>query len=245
LEANTHWHTGQALLDVGMEHRAAAELNSVLESSRGDPNMLLLLARRFYEVGQFDLSARAAARLVAHVPNESLAEAPRDLWTLAYPAPYGDAFDAAAEEFDVANVLLLALVRQESFFDPLAGSSAGAIGLTQVIEQTGKSVANALDEGDFQMEDLYRPETSLRFGAIYLRSQLDAFDGNLYYALAAYNGGPGNAQRWARVAGDDVDRFVEEIEYEQTEAYVQLVSENLARYRQLYGGLDEPQLPLD
>ena len=143
------------------------------------------------------------------------------------------------------DLLLLAVVRQESFFDPLAGSTAGAVGLTQVIPATGEAIARDLAIADFQLEYLYRPAASLRFGAHYLQQQLDAFDVNVYHALGAYNGGPGNAERWRKAAGDDVDRFVEEIDFSQTKAYLQLVLENLARYRRLYEGLDEPSLPRD
>ncbi len=242
---NERWDAGRALLALGMEQQAGAEFNEVLQSSLGDPNMQLLLARQFKEVGQHDLSARAMARLVADVPDEALATAPKDIWKLAYPTPYAEALNDAAEEFDVPNVLLLALVRQESFFDPLAGSAAGAIGLTQVVEPTGEAIARELDASGFETDHLYRPSVSLRFGARYLRAQLDLLDDNFYYALAAYNGGPGNAQRWAEPVEDDIDRFVAEIEFSQTEAYVKLVSENLARYRQVYQGLAEPALPKD
>jgi soluble lytic murein transglycosylase len=228
-----------------MEHRAGVEFGTLLQNSLGDPNMLSELSRQFYQIGVYEMSARAAARLLNHVPEQAAAGAPEDLWQLAYPAPYSDAFRDAARESNVPNVLLLAVVRQESFFDPLAGSPAGAIGLTQVVGLTGREIAADLHVGDFQADDLFRPSLSLRFGAHYLQQQLDLFDGNIYYALAAYNGGPGNALRWARVAGDDVDRFVAEIEYSQTETYVRLVTENLARYRQLYQGLDEPALPND
>ena len=243
--ANPHWGVGQALLALGMEHRAAKEFDTLLESSLGDPNMLYLLSRRFYESGQYDMSSRAAARLLSHVPTPAIATAPRDVWMLAYPAPFAAALRDASKESKVPNVLMLALVRQESFFDPLAGSSAGAIGLTQVVGPTGEQIASDLNITDFKPDDLFRPEVSLRFGAHYLQQQLDAFDGNMYEALAAYNGGPGNTQRWAATAKGDVDRFVAEIEFSQTQTYVRLVSENLARYRQLYQGLAAPALPKD
>jgi soluble lytic murein transglycosylase len=243
--ANEHWAAGQSLLALGMEHRAGAEFDALLQSSLGDPNMLYLLSKEFYSIGQFGLSARAAARLLTHVPKQALATAPEDLWTLAYPAPYAEAVRDAAKESKVPNVLLLALVRQESFFDPLAGSSAGAIGLTQVVGPTGEEIANELGVSDFETDDLFRPDVSLQFGAHYLRTQLDTFDGNFYEALAAYNAGPGNVQRWAKTADGDVDRFTAEVEFSQTQSYVQLVSENVARYRQLYQGLDEPALPKD
>jgi soluble lytic murein transglycosylase len=245
LATNPHWDTGRALLALGMEHRASAEFDAVLDSSLGDPNMLYELSRQFYQIGVYDESSRAATRLLAHVPDELAETAPEDLWKLAYPAPYADAFRDASNESDVSSVLMLALVRQESFFDPLAGSSAGAIGLTQVVGPTGDQIAGDLDISDFKSDDLFRPALSLRFGAHYLQQQLDLFNGNFYEALAAYNAGPGNAQRWAKVSSGDVDRFVAEIEFSQTEAYVTLVSENLARYRELYQGLAAPALPKD
>jgi soluble lytic murein transglycosylase len=180
-----------------------------------------------------------------HVPAAAAEAAPPDFWRLAYPAPFSAALREAADAEKAPDVLLLALVRQESFFDPLAGSPAGAIGLTQVVPPTGQAIARDLHLNQFQSTDLFRPAVSLRFGAHYLRQQLDTFDGDVYAALAAYNGGPGNALRWQRAAHGDADRFVAEIEYAQTVAYVQLVTENLARYRQLYEGLAEPSLPRD
>jgi soluble lytic murein transglycosylase len=114
-----------------------------------------------------------------------------------------------------------------------------------VVPATGAAIARDLEITGFETEQLFRPALSLRFGAYYLGEQLRAFKGNVYQALAAYNAGPGSAQRWQAVAGDDADRFFEQIDFAQTKAYVQLVSENLARYRQLYQGLDAPSLPED
>jgi soluble lytic murein transglycosylase len=114
-----------------------------------------------------------------------------------------------------------------------------------VIEPTGAAIAQELDVDNFEMDDLYSPETSMRFGAHYLEQQLDSFDGNIYHALAAYNGGPGNAQRWAEASGGDVDRFYEEIDFAETRLYVDLVSENLAHYLDLYGDAEGPTLPED
>jgi soluble lytic murein transglycosylase len=243
LFGNPHWSQGNALLSAGMTKQANAEFALLLERGSGDAATLLELARYMGSAGMFDLSSRAAARLLNQVSPAAAAAAPADLWRLAYPAPFAGALRGASDEEDVPEVLLLALVRQESFFDPLAGSSAGAAGLTQVVPATGEAIAGDLKLGQFQPGDLFLPSLSLRFGAHYLREQLVAFDDDLYAALAAYNAGPGNALRWQRAAGDDVDRFVAEIDYTQTETYVRLVMENLARYRQLYQDVAEPALP--
>jgi soluble lytic murein transglycosylase len=72
---------------------------------------------------------------------------------------------------------------------------------------------------------------------------LDTFDGSLHQALAAYNGGPGNALRWRDASGGDVDLFLEEIDVGESALFVKLVMEHLARYRQVYEGLEGPALP--
>ncbi|MEX1255698.1 MAG: transglycosylase SLT domain-containing protein [Dehalococcoidia bacterium] len=242
---NPRWGLGQELLAIGAHRQASAEFGALLEDAGGDPAVLYQLARFYDSLDAVDLAARSAARLLGTLPDDVAESAPADLWRVAYPAPYTSLLREAADEGDVPDVLMLAVVRQESFFDPRAGSSAGALGLTQVIPLTGEAIASDLGIADFAVEQLFRPGVSLRFGAYYLGQQLDAFDGNVYHALAAYNGGPGNAERWARAADGDVDRFVEEVSFAQTRLYVKLVSENLARYRQLYLGLDAPQLPQD
>ena len=240
-----HWGLGQELLALGMNRRAGGEFRLLLDTAGSNPSVLYQLTRFFHSLGLDDLSARAATRLLRAVPSEDAGDAPADLWRLAYPAPFLPVLREAADETGTPDVLLLALVRQESFFDPLAGSTAGALGLTQVIAPTGEDIARDLAVADFEHEDLFRPALSLRFGAHYLRQQLDGFDDTFYYALAAYNGGPGNGQRWRDAGAGDIDRFVEEISFGETKAFVKLVSENLARYRQLYQGLAAPALPGD
>jgi soluble lytic murein transglycosylase len=127
------------------------------------------------------------------------------------------------------------MFRQESRFNPGAHSGAGALGLAQVMPATGEGIAQNLQVPDFQADDLFRPAVGVRFGAFYLAHQRDAMHGSLVGALAAYNGGPGNAQRWA--GGDtvaDQDVFTEGIDYDETRSYVKLVIGNYAAYRRLY-----------
>ena len=240
-----HWGLGQELLALGLQRRAGLEFGLLVEAASGNPGALYQAARFLHSVDMADLSARAATRLLHTVPEEAADEAPGDLWRLAYPAPFVRVLREVVDEEETSDLLLLALIRQESFFDPLAGSPAGALGLAQVIPPTGRGIAEDLGVTDFQVEHLYRPVVSLRFGAHYIQQQLDGFSDNVYYALPAYNGGPGNAQRWRDGGGGDVDRFLEEISFSETKRYVHLVAENLARYRQLYLDLDEPSLPED
>ncbi len=166
-------------------------------------------------VDQGDLAL--AARLL-----QEWEEAPEDLLPYRFPRPFAEAVAAAAAEFDLDPDLLYGLIRQESFYEPRARSHADAYGLTQVIPSTGETIARQLGVEPFRPEDLYDPRLALRFGAFYLRAQLDRF-GVPQVALAAYNGGPGNAARWWAQAGGDPDRFVEAIDFPETYGYVRAV----------------------
>ena len=134
------------------------------------------------------------------------------------------------------------MIRQESFFDPAAGSPAGALGLTQVIPATAQEIAQQLGRQDFSVSDLFRPSVAIEFGAHYLASQVQFFDGNLYFALAAYNAGPGMALSWSEEAAGDIDLFQELIQFAETRTYVKIVLENYAVYRFLYGEADHVTL---
>ncbi|MDZ4278261.1 MAG: lytic transglycosylase domain-containing protein, partial [Dehalococcoidia bacterium] len=241
LTTDGHWVAARDLRELGMSSRADAELRVLLEERSGDPVALYQVARAFHEEGLDHFASQAATRLLEELPQEA-GDAPADLWRLAYPAPLTEVVREVTDEIGVPNLLLLALVRQESFFDPFATSPAGARGLTQVVPKTAQAIAADLGVADFEVADLHRPAVSLRFGASYLDEQLAAFDGSIYHGLAAYSAGPDNARRWADAAGGDVDRFVAEIDFSETEAYVQIVVESLTRYRQLYEGLEEPAL---
>lgn len=228
------WLRGRELLALGLATDATAEFRALLDAHDDEPFALYRLARAFHSLSLTHLAAEAADRLLDRVPEETAAAAPSQILRLAYPADYVDLINDTARSEQISPLLLLALIRQESFFNPGAGSPAGALGLTQVIPSTGEDIAGRLGHADFEADDLYRPFVSISFGASYLSRQLTAFDGELLQALAAYNAGPGNAAAWAEAAGDDVDLFLETIEFEETRDYVVRVVENLARYRELY-----------
>jgi soluble lytic murein transglycosylase len=72
------------------------------------------------------------------------------------------------------------------------------------------------------------------FGVYYLYEQLQAFNGNVYAALAAYNGGPGNSATWLRVSGGDPDLFLQAITFSETRTYVRRIYEQYAVYAAIY-----------
>jgi len=106
---------------------------------------------------------------------------------LAGAAKYGNEIAKAASTYNVPEKLIASVMKQESNFNPMATSSAGAIGLMQLMPQTSKflGITNPVD-----------PEQNIMGGAKYLRQMLDKFDNNLPLALAAYNAGPGNVTKY-------------------------------------------------
>ena len=227
------------LLHAGLVDEADIEFHHLIDTTAGEPWLLYRLLRTTVEEGRTPVSAPAAARLAA-----AHAGAPSALLSLAYPAVYADLVNKEVTTYGFSPYLLLALVRQESYYDPNAHSPADANGLTQVIPGTAGDIAEALGETDFRIGDLFRPNVSLHFGAYYLSEQLELFDGDVSAALAAYNGGPGNSLRWDGVAGGDPDLFLETIEFSETRAYVELVLEHYAAYLYAHGLADRPSLPL-
>ena len=243
LVSDRRWDVAAALEDAGLHPQSDAVYRSMLADSGGENvTDLFQAARRLEHEGRTSLASRAAATLAVHFGTTG-AQPPDDLLRVAYPLAFRDLASTASKEEKISPLLLLALVRQESFYDPDAGSPAGALGLTQVIPATGEAIASVLGVDPFTAGDLYRPRMSLRFGASYLAGQLREFDGNAYHALAAYNGGPGTASNALKSAGADEDLFVEDLEFDETQQYIRRVMENYARYRQLYEGLDRPSLP--
>ncbi len=162
---------------------------------------------------------------------------PRLLQRVSFPLPYAELILSHAQRRGMDPLLFAALVRQESTFNPTARSSANALGLAQVVPATGRDIARQLGHADFKTEDLLRPVVSVEFGMYYLANQLEAYQGLIFPALAAYNAGPRAASAWLREFGaDDVDVFAERIPYPETNRYVQVVYEYYRVYRRLYAG---------
>ncbi len=239
LTDDSPWRRGLELLLAGLQDEADDQFAALTNDLADQPWPLYRLARALDDQGQVPAAARAASRLIG-----DRVDAPPDILRLAYPSDYLDLATAEAEANGFPPLLLLALIRQESFFQPDAESFAGALGLTQVIPTTADEIAGQLNEPDFAYSDLLRPTVSIRFGAHYLGSQLELFTGDIPAALAAYNGGPGNSLRWQEAAAGDPDVLLETIDLSETRAYVQLVLEHYARYRLAYGLSEGPTLPL-
>jgi len=152
------------------------------------------------------------------------------LWRLAYPRAFWPSVTREAGRHGLDPLLVLAVIREESRFDPRAVSPADAVGLMQLLPSTAHGVLGRR-VGQAALTD---PALNIRAGAAYLAGLLRGFQGTVPLAVAAYNAGPGGVRRHAALARSDLDRFVEELPYAETRAYVQRVMQTYGIYRWLY-----------
>lgn len=193
---------------------------------------LYALALYYKDNNYFSNSIDAASRLAALSGRDETRQ-PRLVRQLIYPTYFADLIVPYAQAHNFDPAIFFGLVRQESSFNPMSFSSAEARGLTQVIPGTGEFIARALNVKNFEQSDLFKPYVSIRFGTYYLGSVLDSFDGNAYYALMGYNGGPGNARKWQK---DDLDVAVEAIPLAESHLYVRTVIAQYRQYVDVYRG---------
>ena len=146
---------------------------------------------------------------------------------MRFPILFRTYVDAAAKEQNLDPAWVYGIIRQESAFTVDVRSSAGALGLMQLLPSTGKLMADKVGIELEEVEtDLIDVENNIRLGAAYLRHVLDRFGGNYMLATAAYNAGPGRVQRW-REQNDclPADVWVELIPFRETRGYVRRVME--------------------
>ena len=234
LTQRTDFRRAEALLATGMRREALAAFDTVRSAAWSDPPSLASLTLYWHDQGLYGLAARGASRLAGLWPNGSIRTAPPSIQRLSYPLAFADLLSVEAGTRNLDPLLLAAVIRQESLFEPASESYAGARGLGQVMPATGEGIARSLNMANFVLDDLYRPWVSVRFGAYYLSVQLNRFDDQILIALAAYNGGPGNTLHWLEASGDDLDLFVEVITASQSRIYLQRVYEQYLTYERLY-----------
>ena len=153
-----------------------------------------------------------------------------------YPLAYRPHVQRICEAAGVDPHLVLAMARQESTFRPALTSYAGARGVMQVMPDTAQWLAkvdpNIEPRHAGALED---PLNSFQLGVYYLVRMIDRSGGNLVYALASYNAGPGNCDKWRkRFPEADLEAFIEAIPFSETRNYVKAVLANYAAYHSLY-----------
>ena len=224
----------EAAFGARMTTRIVAHLHQIGQRALRDRFFEVLLAE-CETPGEYVLAARLAARLGVHAMQVAAA----DTAAARGHALAASGYPTIGLDPDIPDrALTLAIIRQESGFDPAAVSPAGAQGYMQLLPATGRLAATALDltlEDRWLIDD---PALNVRLGSEYMRQMLEIHDGSLVLASAAYNAGPTRVSRWLmafgdpRIDADPVD-WVERIPFHETRNYVQRIVEGEAVYRRL------------
>lgn len=155
-----------------------------------------------------------------------------------YPVAYTEQIRQYAEEYELDPYLVQSIMRCESSNDPDAVSDAGAIGLMQIMPDTGVWIAHKLDlDAVYTQEMLYDPDVNIEFGCWYLRFLNGRFNGNTKQIIAAYNAGHGSVEDWLEDPRFSANGELLTIPFEQTARYYDKVTTAYENYTTLYPDL--------
>ena len=129
----------------------------------------------------------------------------------------------SAQKYNMDPALIMSVIEIESKFNPKAVSSAGAIGLMQIMPKTAKAVSRELKIKKYNKDSLYNPEINIRIGTYYLKKLLQEFGNDIDLTLAAYNAGMGNIRKWQEQK--------KEIPFEETRTFVKRVKSARVKYK--------------
>ena len=152
-----------------------------------------------------------------------------------FPYPYRETIEHYAKSNNIDPLLVVSIMKAESKFDPQANSGAGAIGLMQLMPDSGHWIAVEIGEPLARTSALENPEISIKLGSWYIASLIDENNGNLVLALAAYNAGRGNVYSWINEKHWPTDfSNYDQIPFRETSAFVKKVLDNYTNYKKLY-----------
>ena len=152
-----------------------------------------------------------------------------------YKLDYMEFVEKYSEEYGVDKFLILAIIKNESNFKPNIDSHMGAIGLMQLMESTAMEISNEIHDEEIIKEELYDPEMNIKIGTKYFSYLVKHYNGNEALALAAYNAGMGNVDKWIEEGiikenGSDL----ENIPYKETNNYVRKILRDYKIYINLW-----------
>lgn len=151
-----------------------------------------------------------------------------------YPIEYSEYVKKYSNEFGVPQKIIYAVIKTESNFNETAVSPASAHGLMQLTEETFFDVAKMLGESPSAF-DIYSPDVNIRYGTRYLFYLYKLYDGNWDTAIAAYNAGLGNVNKWLLDSGlSDGKGNLTKIPFEETRSYLEKVKKAAEKYDDLY-----------
>jgi soluble lytic murein transglycosylase len=230
---NIRAQKAQLLANAALYDFAVAEMQAASPGS--PPWEAKSVAEIYNEQGSYIRAIETLKRAVPGYFAAEIPQIPRPVWESLFPRPFWEELkrDATANRLDPH--LVASLIRQESEFNPTAISRANAMGLMQLLPSVGKGMAKEMKIKHFSPDELLVADTNLRLGTRYFRQIVDHYDGQVEYALAAYNAGEDRVSDWRKNGNfADVEEFVESIPFTETRDYVQAIMRNAVIYKLLY-----------
>lgn len=211
-----------ALLDLGLRSDATQEWNWAI---------------RAFSDRQLLAAAELARRNEWYDRAINTAEQTRDQhdFDLRFIAPYRELAQQAAHDNQIDEAWVFGLMRQESRFINVARSGVGASGLMQIMPATARWIAQRLGIKRFDTREMHDPARNIQFGAYYLKHVQTTLDDSPVLATAAYNAGPGRAQRWRSTQPMESAIYIESIPFAETRDYVKKVMSNAMYYAARFG----------
>ncbi len=207
---------------------------TAIEVRRGNAAKRSRASRRARAASRRMLGAVVALGVVALIAVLVASEVNHAVSRLELPLTNADVIRKQAAEKHLDPALIAAVIYAESKFSPQQ-SSAGAEGLMQILPETAYFIAHLSGGSRFTESDLAKPSINVAYGSYYLRYLLDHYDGNEMLAVAAYNAGLANVDRWvARARADGGHLTIAAIPFPETRAYVERVLSAQQDYRSAY-----------
>lgn len=241
LSQGAAYHLARAteLTEIAFNDDVLNELRRVYqEIDKKKLDELTWLGQLYYQAGAYSQLLSMMNNFLITVSPKDRSELPDLFWRLYYPPVYMDVVSKVSARHGVDPFLVLGLMRQESSFEKTSLSSAGAIGLMQLMPQTGEKVFKKVyNTENFSKAMLYDPELNIELGVFHLAELIKENGGNVVDVLAGYNAGGSKVAGWkTRFPGCEGEEFIEMIPYGETRGYVKKVLQNYYNYKRLYGG---------
>ena len=223
----------ERLRQLGWSHRALREHAVEMRSGRTPASQRLPFAIALSEAGW----TRQGIRLGLQAHRREGARWTEAALRAVHPLPYRTAIEELSRMHDLDAALVAGLIRRESLFEADVVSSAGAVGLMQLLPRTALEMAGDAGLESLDTDQLEVPEVNLRLGTVYLAEMLSRFVGSVPAALISYNAGPHRYLRWRHFPERAVDEelFIERIPFLETRVYTKEVTSNALIYGRLYG----------
>lgn len=231
----SHINKAKELLFIKFYDSASKEVEASKDEIDANPVKILEISTLYLKSENYENSIGIVQKNYKKLSSSLTGNLKDYYYYLFYPFAYKDYLLKYSTAYNVEPDFLLAIIREESRFKADAGSHAGAQGLMQIMPKTAKVIAGKIGITNFNESMLHDPETSIKMGAYYISQMLNNFSGNKYYALGAYNGGPGAMQNWIAKYGNlDINEFIESLTYEETKNYIKKVMASYYIYELLY-----------